>query len=492
MSANNDNPFQTIERRDIGLTLKVRPQINDGNTIKMELEQEVSDVNATAVTGASDITTSVRSIKTTVLVEDGQTLVLGGLIDDSITDVEEKIPLLGDIPVLGRLFRYRSTQKSKQNLLIFLHPVIMRDSETASQYSSSKYNFLRSQQTLYRQKKDNSLEKDKRTLPELKLYFDGQAVDSPLTRFDGSDKPENQTNSLAAIPNPEIDIRVTPPLPPLSDIEKLTAPIPQNVSSPASNASSPEIEGTATLEDAEASDVKDIVGDSASTEPEVTAELVAESDAMPLEQSSVASVENAETIIASDDVNTQAPSITEDKQLAVAETVRETTIEPQVTLVENEVLPLQTFPPTNVPAFTSKIEAPQEKATLTNELAKPAPLEADKQHSLDGIRAGDGSMVILGKASKPEPKSIQSSITEDHESRLVEISAAAGSKNTIQKAIPAPLRFTQAPVSSTEILPAVETVKPVADWNSSPDAEVSILSEIVVKGDASDTMPALN
>ena len=489
LSANNDNPFQTIERRDIGLTLKVRPQINDGNTIKMELEQEVSDVNATAVTGASDITTSVRSIKTTVLVEDGQTLVLGGLIDDSITDVEEKIPLLGDIPVLGRLFRYRSTQKSKQNLLIFLHPVIMRDSETASQYSSSKYNFLRSKQTLYRQKKDNSLEKDKRTLPELKLYFDGQAVDSPLTRFDGSDKPENQTDSLAAIPNPEIDIRVTPPLPPLSDIEKLTATIPQNVSSPASNASSPEIEGTATLED-----VKAVVGDSTSTESAVTVttESVAESDAMPLEQTRVASVESTEAVIASDDVNTQLPLTTEDEQLAVAETVRETTIEPQVTLVESEVLPLQTFPPTNVPAFTSKIEAPKENATLTNELVKPAPLETDKKHSLDGIRAGDGSMVILGKASNPEPKSIQSSITEDHESRLVEISAAAGGKNTIQKAIPAPLRFTQAPVSSTEILPAVETVKPVADWESSPDAHVFILSEIVVEGSASDTMPALN
>ena len=150
LSANNNNPFQTIERQDIGLTLKVKPQINEGNSIKMELEQEVSGVNTTALTGASDITTSVRSIKTTVLVEDGQTIVLGGLIDDQIQEVEEKIPLLGDIPVIGNLFRYRSTQKSKQNLMIFLHPRIMRDGESATQFSNSKYNFLRSQQTLHR------------------------------------------------------------------------------------------------------------------------------------------------------------------------------------------------------------------------------------------------------------------------------------------------------------------------------------------------------
>ena len=99
LSTNNDNPFQTIERRDVGLRLKVKPQINEGDTIKLELEQEVSGVNATSVTGASDITTSTRSINTTVLVEDGQTLVLGGLNDDMITDVVEKVPLLGDIPV---------------------------------------------------------------------------------------------------------------------------------------------------------------------------------------------------------------------------------------------------------------------------------------------------------------------------------------------------------------------------------------------------------
>ena len=203
LSANNNNPFQTIERQDIGLTLKVKPQINEGNSIKMELEQEVSGVNTTALTGASDITTSVRSIKTTVLVEDGQTIVLGGLIDDQIQEVEEKIPLLGDIPVIGNLFRYRSTQKSKQNLMIFLHPRIMRDGESASQFSNSKYNFLRSQQTLHRQEKENNIRNEDDLLPELRLFFKGQPIDSPLTQFDSP----NQTS---------ID-----PAPTAKDIQKL-------------------------------------------------------------------------------------------------------------------------------------------------------------------------------------------------------------------------------------------------------------------------------
>jgi len=96
LSASNNNPFQTIERQDIGISLRVKPQINEGNNIKMDIEQEVSDVSSTSVTGASDITTNKRSIKTTVMVEDGQTLVLGGLIDDQVSESRDKVPLLGE------------------------------------------------------------------------------------------------------------------------------------------------------------------------------------------------------------------------------------------------------------------------------------------------------------------------------------------------------------------------------------------------------------
>ncbi len=216
LSNNNDNPFQTIERRDIGLTLKVTPQINEGNTIKMELEQEVSGVNTTAVTGAADITTSVRSIKTTVLVEDGQTLVLGGLIDDQITDVEEKVPFLGDIPVIGRLFRYRSTQKRKQNLMIFLHPVIMRDSETASTYSNSKYKQLRSKQTIYRQEKDNPVVRERPALPDLKLFLNGE----PVTK--GQARKSTTVATTKPLPVPAVDELA--PVVPATDTE---TPVPE-------------------------------------------------------------------------------------------------------------------------------------------------------------------------------------------------------------------------------------------------------------------------
>lgn len=175
LSASNNNPFQTIERQDIGISLKVKPQINEGDNIKMDIEQEVSDVSNTSVTGASDITTNKRSIKTTVLVEDGQTLVLGGLIDDQLSDTKEKVPLLGDIPILGNLFRYRTTTKSKRNLMVFLHPTILRDVETADYYSKSKYDDLRDAQ-LAQFGERTFTDKAPPLLPELHLYFQGQPV----------------------------------------------------------------------------------------------------------------------------------------------------------------------------------------------------------------------------------------------------------------------------------------------------------------------------
>jgi len=183
LSSSNNNPFQTIERQDIGISLKVRPQINEGDNIKMEIEQEVSDVSNTAITGATDITTNKRSIKTTVLVEDGQTLVLGGLIDDQINDTREKVPFLGDVPLLGSLFRYRTTQKNKRNLMVFLHPTILRDPTTADYYSRSKYDDLRvAQQGLF-DNEDDFTQRSRPKLPELHLYFEGQRVNRGAENF---------------------------------------------------------------------------------------------------------------------------------------------------------------------------------------------------------------------------------------------------------------------------------------------------------------------
>lgn len=181
LSSDNQNPFTTIERRDVGISLKVKPQINEGNNIKMEIEQSVESVSATTVSGASDITTDKRSIKTTVLVEDKQTLVLGGLMDDKLSERKEKVPLLGDIPILGNLFRYSNKEKSKRNLMVFLHPTIMRDAQTADYYSDIKYNDLREKQLSFfdNERGEGSSLDEVPVLPQLKLYYQGKAVELP-------------------------------------------------------------------------------------------------------------------------------------------------------------------------------------------------------------------------------------------------------------------------------------------------------------------------
>ena len=176
LSSSNNNPFQTIERQDVGISLKVKPQINEGDNIKMEIEQEVSDVANTAVSGASDIVTNTRSIKTTVLVEDGQTLVLGGLIDDQVNDTRDKVPLLGDIPLLGSLFRYRTNSQSKRNLMVFLHPTILRDPDSADFYSRAKYDDMRNSQLGLFEEDGSRTLAARPSLPELHLYFEGRKV----------------------------------------------------------------------------------------------------------------------------------------------------------------------------------------------------------------------------------------------------------------------------------------------------------------------------
>lgn len=124
-----DNPFQTIERQDVGILLRVKPQINEGDTITLEIEQEVSNVDRS--TAGSDLITNKRSIATTVLVDDAEIIVLGGLIEDDLRESEQKIPLLGDIPVLGHLFRNTRADQEKTNLMVFLRPTIIRDAAVA-------------------------------------------------------------------------------------------------------------------------------------------------------------------------------------------------------------------------------------------------------------------------------------------------------------------------------------------------------------------------
>src|SRR5204863_1636668 len=135
------NPFQTVERRDVGLTLRVRPQISESGPVKLVIYQEVSSVQDT--TNPAGIITNVRAIETNVLVDDGAIVVLGGLVQDSVTGTQEKVPVLGDIPLIGGLFRYESRKQSKTNLMVFLRPFIVRDEDAARNLAIDRYDNMR-------------------------------------------------------------------------------------------------------------------------------------------------------------------------------------------------------------------------------------------------------------------------------------------------------------------------------------------------------------
>ena len=137
--------FDTIQREDVGIKLKIRPQINEGDAVRLEIAQEVSQI-APGTSGAADIITNKRSLTTHVMVDDNQMIVLGGLIDDQMVETADKVPGLGDIPGLGRLFRYDTASLQKRNLMIFLRPVIVRDSAVAQSLTHSKYSYIRDRQ----------------------------------------------------------------------------------------------------------------------------------------------------------------------------------------------------------------------------------------------------------------------------------------------------------------------------------------------------------
>ncbi len=163
-----DNPFQTIERQDIGILLRVRPQINEGDTVALEISQEISSIAADTV--GSDLITNKRSILTNVLVDNRQTVVLGGLISDDLQENTQKIPLLGDLPLIGELFRNSSSDIVKRNLMVFLRPTIMRDKATNVELSGRQYEHIRGVQIEHEQRGGRALlHRDGPILPE----FDG-------------------------------------------------------------------------------------------------------------------------------------------------------------------------------------------------------------------------------------------------------------------------------------------------------------------------------
>jgi general secretion pathway protein D len=142
------NPFQTIQRQEVGTILKITPQINEGDSVMLKIEQESSSI-ATSASGAVDLITNKRTINTHVLIEDGGTIVLGGLISDSQTGGEQRVPFLGRIPIIGEAFKTRSAKKTKTNLMVFIKPRILRDGTDTAIETNQKYNYMREQQRTY-------------------------------------------------------------------------------------------------------------------------------------------------------------------------------------------------------------------------------------------------------------------------------------------------------------------------------------------------------
>jgi general secretion pathway protein D len=143
-SGSAQNPFQTIERKDVGITLRVTPQVSEAGAVKLKIFQEVSSVTRDkALVQSADIITNKRTLESTVLIDSGQIVVLGGLIQDDQQALQDKVPLLGDIPVLGHLFRYESRNRKRTNLMIFLRPVVLKDEKAAASLTADRYEYIR-------------------------------------------------------------------------------------------------------------------------------------------------------------------------------------------------------------------------------------------------------------------------------------------------------------------------------------------------------------
>ncbi len=171
------NPFQTIQRKDVGLTLTVTPHVTFGTDVRLDIHQEVSNL-LPPVQGAVDLVTNKREVKTTVLVKDDSLLVLGGLISDNVKDSVQKVPALGDIPVLGNLFRYRSSDHQKADLMVFLHPRVLHDAATQSAVSQEKYNYIRSEQVRMRENAETITPRGEQPmLPQVHDFLASPALD---------------------------------------------------------------------------------------------------------------------------------------------------------------------------------------------------------------------------------------------------------------------------------------------------------------------------
>ncbi|MFT7682093.1 MAG: general secretion pathway protein D [Moritella dasanensis] len=202
-SSGNDNPFQTVERQEVGIKLKVTPQINEGDAVQLTIEQEVSQVlGSTSV----DVTFATRKVSTTILADSGQTIVIGGLLDEQVTESVSKVPWLGDIPWIGNLFKSTSSSTRKRNLMVFIKPTIIRDNASIRGVSNRKYSLIRAHQLL--QQEDGvalmpytdvpvlpKFNQERVISPALRKYLEEQ--DNQTVEFDVTTKPDStESDSL--------------------------------------------------------------------------------------------------------------------------------------------------------------------------------------------------------------------------------------------------------------------------------------------------------
>jgi len=197
------NPFTTVERKDVGLTLRVRPTINENGTVRMTIFQETSTVDQNSLSNPNGPTTNKRSIESSVLVEDGGLVMLGGLLSDTYNNNIEKVPLAGDIPVLGNLFKNENRTRSKSNLMMFLRPAVMRDGASSEAFAYDRYDEIRGQQLQTQPNTDNVMLRGVNAAPVLP----DSALQRSNNRGSGSTRMEG-----------------TQPIPPPADTRKFALP----------------------------------------------------------------------------------------------------------------------------------------------------------------------------------------------------------------------------------------------------------------------------
>jgi general secretion pathway protein D len=207
------NPFQTFERRDIGLQLRVRPQISEGGVVRLAIYQELSSIQNTLTAAQGGIITNKRSFESTVLVEDGNIVVLGGLIEDRTDNSKSSVPLLGDLPIVGPLFRYENRARKKTNLLVFLRPYVVRDEGTSSALAMDRYDYIRGQVAAG-------------TLPDTFVFRDLQGRTLPETPPKAPSMRKSQEGNVPTLTAPSVEPAPAAPVAPVTPAPATPEPAP--------------------------------------------------------------------------------------------------------------------------------------------------------------------------------------------------------------------------------------------------------------------------